>query len=151
MVLAIGNDDDGASHMVLLGEALGGQVDGSSKVSALGLDEGWCGVLQEHLGRHVVAGDRQLHEGIAGKDDETYLVVGELVDQVLHQHLALVESRRRHILCQHRVGDVETDDGLNALTLVVRNLAAHLWTRHHEDEQGQGCKQQAELHRGAIR
>ena len=92
VVFAIGNHDDGPAHVVLLGEALGGEADGLSDVGALGLDETRGNVLQEHLGRNVVASDRQLHEGIACEDDETNLVVGEVINQILYQHLALVET-----------------------------------------------------------
>ena len=38
VVFAISNHDDGSAHVVLLGEALGGEADGLTDVGALGLD-----------------------------------------------------------------------------------------------------------------
>ena len=150
MVLAVGDDDDGSSHVLLLGKALPCHVDGLSDVGSLALDETRVGVLEEHLRRHIVARDGQLHESLSGEHHQSYLVVGEIVHEVLNEHLALVEPGGSHILGEHGVGDVEADDGLYALPLVVRHLASHLRTGEHHDEQGKCRQHETELHGGAV-
>ena len=146
MVFTVGNDNDGLADTLLLGEAMGGHLDGSRHVRSLCGHHRGVDVGQEHLGRHVVAGDRQLNKGVASKDDETNLVVGEVVDQILDHHLRTVQTAWRHILSTHRVTDVDTDDRLNARTLLVADLRAHLWTGKRQDEQRQGSRQQPELY-----
>ena len=136
MVFTIGNDDDGLADAFLLGKTVRRHRDSLSDVCTLcgyhrGVDAG-----QEHLGRDVVAGDRQLDEGVTGKDDKSYLVVGEVVNEVLDHHLRTVQTTGRHIFCQHGVTDIHRDDGLYACTLLVANLSAKLRTRQHDDEQG---------------
>ena len=138
MVFAIGDDNDGLAYAFLLGEAMRGQRNGGGNVGALGGYQRGVDARKEHLGRNIVAGNGQLHEGIAGEDDEPYLVVSEVIYQILDHHLSTVQAAGRHVLGQHGVADVHTDDGLDARTLLVRNAGAHLGTRQHDDEQCQG-------------
>ena len=133
-----------------LGEAIAGHGQGSGDVGALHVDERGLNALQEHLGRDVVAGNGKLDEGIACKDNESNLIVGEMVDEILDKHLALLQTRRNHILSQHGVADVKADDCFDAIALLARNLRSHLWTCQHHDEQGKCCLKQPELHRGTI-
>ena len=148
MVLTIGDDDDGLADALLLCETVGGHVDGSCYIGTLRGNHAGVDAREEHLGRDIVAGDGQLDEGITGKDDEPDLIVGEMVDQVLHHHLGTVETTGDDILRPHGVGDIEGDDGLDARALLLGDLRAHLRTGQHDDEQGQGRLEDPELDRG---
>ena len=101
VVFTIRDNDDGTTYIRLLGEALCSQVYRSTDVGALRLNQVWCNVLKEHLGRNVVARDRQLHKSIASEDNQTNLIIGKVIYKILYQHLALVETRWNDILCQH--------------------------------------------------
>ena len=149
VVFTIGDDDDGFADVLFLRKAVRRHVDGSGNVGAL------CGyhrrgdARQEHLRRHVVAGNGQLDESIAGKDYQTYLVIGEMVDQVLYHHLRAVQTAGSHVFSQHRVADVQTDNRLNAGALLVADFRAELRAGYHDDEQGQRRQQQPVLHQWA--
>ena len=134
MVLTVGNDDNGLSHALLLGKAMGRHVDCRSNIGALGSYHPRADVREEHLSRHVVTGDGQLHKGIAGKHDKTYLVVGEVVHQILYHHLRAIQTAGCHIFGQHRVADVQTDDCLYAGTFFVTDFRAQLRTGQHNNE-----------------
>ena len=103
MVFAIGNNNDGSAHILLLGETLGRQIDGCSDIGSLGLDKTRGYVLEKHLCRNIIGGDWQLHESIAGKDDESNLVVVKVVDQIFDKHLALVQTGWNHVLTEHGI------------------------------------------------
>ena len=148
MVLAVGNDDDGTAYLFLLGEAVERNPDGLGNIGALRGNQRWVDILKDHLGRHVVARNGKLYEGIAGEYHQSHLVVGKVVYHALHEHLALVETRWNNILCLHRVTDVERYHGLDAISLLARYLGSHLRTGKHHDEQGQRRHQQPELHFG---
>ena len=124
-----------------------GHIDGTTYISALGCHHRGIDAREEHLGRYVVAGDRQLHKGIACKDDKADLIVREMVDEVLDHHLTAIKTTRHDILCPHGVTDVHTDDGLDADTLLLTDLRSHLGARKHQHEQGQGALKDPELHR----
>lgn len=145
MVFAVGDDDDGLALLAVLRKTLHGQSDGLCHVRALRADERRVDVLQEEFGRHIVARDGQLDEGVAGEDHHSYLVVAEVIHQVLHHDLALLQSRRRHVLRHHGVADVEADHRLYALSLLVRDAASRLRAGDHDDHQGDGRHQQPKL------
>src|SRR5574344_390540 len=149
MVFTIGYHDDSLADAFLLCEAVHRLRDGKGDVCALGGNKRWLDVGQEHLCRHVVARDWQLDKRISGKDDKSYLVVGEVVNEILHHHLAAVETTRSDILCEHRVTDVHGDDCLDALALLMTDLGAKLWTGEHDDDEGKSSLKQPELHRRA--
>ena len=119
MVFTIGDDDDGASDMVGLCETVHCQLYGMADICTLSSNERRIDVLQEHLRRDVVSGNRQLYESITSKDHKSYFIVGEVVNHVFDEHLALFQSARHNILSEHGIGDVHTDDGFDALTIVV--------------------------------
>ena len=148
VVFTIGDDDDGLAHTFLLSKAVRSHVDGSSNISTLRGNHRWRDIRQEHLGTDIVAGDGQLDESIAGKDDKTYLVVGKVVHQILDHHLRTVQTTGSDILGEHRITDVHADDGLDTRTLLVADLGTHLRTGQHDDEQGQCSEQQPELDSG---
>ena len=90
MVFAVGDDDNSLSCVVILCKTVHSDVYGTADVGALGAYERGIYIVEKHLGRDIVAGDRQLYECIARKNYKTYLVVRQSVDEVLHHHLALV-------------------------------------------------------------
>ena len=92
MVLTVSNDDDGLTDTFFLGEAMGSHLDGTGNVGTLSSHHRRVDGRQEHLGRHIVTGNRQLHKGIASKDNQSYLVVGEVVHQVLNHHLGTIQT-----------------------------------------------------------
>ena len=145
VVLTVGNHDDGLADALFLREAVDGHPYGGGNVRTLHADHGRVDIAEEHLGRHVVARDRQLHEGIAGKDNQSHLVVGEMVHEVFHHHLGASQAARCYVLCHHGVGHVHGDDGLNARPLLTVNLSAHLRSCQHDNHQSQGGQQQGEL------
>ena len=134
MVFTIGNDDNGLTNLLILCKAVGCHINGGGDVGSLCCHHRRVDVRQEHFGRNIVAGDRQLNEGIASKDDKTNLVVGELINQVLNNHLRTVETTGRNILGQHGVRDIHRNDGLDASTLLVTNLRTHLRTCQHDNQ-----------------
>ena len=103
MVFAIGNNDDGSAHILLLSETLGSQIDGCSDIGSLGLDKTRGYVLEKHLCRNIIGGDWQLHERIACKDDESNFVVVKVVDQIFDKHLTLVQTGWNHVLTEHGI------------------------------------------------
>ena len=92
MVFTIGNKDDSAPNLFLLCKAVRSQRERTTHIGSLHVDERRRDVLQEHFCRHIVACDRQLHKGIAGKHHQTNLVVGEMVYQILDEHLTLLQT-----------------------------------------------------------
>ena len=92
VVFTIGNKDDGAPNLLLLCKAVGSQRERTTHIGTLHVDERRRDVLQEHFCRHIVACDRQLHKGIAGKHHQANLVVGEMVYQILDEHLTLLQT-----------------------------------------------------------
>ena len=87
-----------------------------------------------------------MYKGIAGKDNQAYLIVVKFIHQILDEHLGTVQTTGCHILGEHGVTDIHTDDGLDAGTLLVADLGTHLRTCQHHNEQCQGTQQQTELH-----
>ena len=146
VVLTIGNHDDSLADAFLLGKAMCSHIDGTGDISALSSHHRWVDTRQEHLGRNIVAGDRQLHECIACKHDETNLIISKVVNQILYHHLTAIQSARRDILGHHRVTDIHRNDGLDAHTLLVVDLGAKLRTGQHHDEQCQSALQNPEFH-----
>ena len=146
MVFTIGDNDNGLADFLLLGEAMRRHRNGFGDIRSLCRHHRRVDGRQEHLRRHIVAGNGQLHEGIASKDDKSYLVVGEIVDHVLYQHLRTIQTTGRHVLCQHRVTDIHTDNGLYTGSLLMTDFRAKLRTGYHDDDQGQCRQQQPELH-----
>ena len=146
MVFTIGDNDDGLTDTLFLGKTAHRHIDGSGNVRTLGSHHRRVDTRQEHLGRYIVARDRQLYKGITRKHDETDLIVGEMIHQVLHHHLTTVQTTGHDILSQHRVGDIQGNDGLDTSPLLLTDLRTHLWTGQHHDQQGEGCQQQPELH-----
>ena len=137
MVFAVGDDDDGLAYALLLGEAVGGHLDGPCHVGALCGYHRWRYVAEKHLCRHIVAGDGQLDESVAGEDYQANLVVGEVVDKVLDHHLAPVKAARLHVFGKHGVAYVHGNDGFYSGALLVAYLGSHLRPREHDHEQRQ--------------
>ena len=148
MVLTIGDDDDCLTDTFFLGETVRSHLNGTGNISTLCGHHRGINAGKKHLGRHIVAGDGKLYEGIASKHNQTNLIVGEMIYQVLYHHLTTVQTTGHHILGQHRVTDIHRDDGLNTHPLLMTDLRTHLGTGQHDDQQGKGSKQQPELHRG---
>ena len=134
VVLAIGNHDDGLADAFFLGKAMCGHIDGAGNIGALGSHHRRVDARQEHLGRHIIAGDRQLHKGIACKHDKSDLIVSEVVYQILDHHLTTLQTAGNNILGQHRVTDIHGDNGLDAHTLLVANLSAQLRAGQHHNQ-----------------
>ena len=146
MVFTISNHNDSTSNIVLLGKTFRSQINGISYIGALCLNQTRGDILQEHLGRNVIAGNRQLHKRIACKNNQSNLVIGKIINQIFYQHLTLIKTGRNNILCQHRVGDIQTNDSFNTLSLIMRNLATHLRTSQHDNQECQCWQQQTEFH-----
>ena len=147
MVFTIGNHDNRLANTLFLGETVGSHVDRTGNVRTLGSHHRGIDAREEHLRRHIIAGDRKLYEGIAGKHDQTDLIVGEVVHQILHHHLTALQTTGDDILCPHGVTDIDGDDGLDAYALLVTDLRTQLRTGQHHDQQCQSTQQQPELHR----
>ena len=137
MVFTISNHNDSTSNIVLLGKTFRSQINGISYIGALCLNQTRGNILQEHLGRNVIAGNRQLYKRIASKNNQSNLVIGKIINQIFYQHLTLVKTGRNDILCQHRVGDIQTNDSFNTLALIMRNLATQLRTSQHDNQKCQ--------------
>ena len=90
MIFTIGNHDDSLANAFILGKAMGGHVNGSGNIGALGRYHRGVDAGEEHLGGDIVTGNGQLHKGVACKDNQTDLVIREMVDEVLDHHLTAV-------------------------------------------------------------
>ena len=145
MVFAISNNDDGLAHAFLLCKAVDSHINGCGNVCSLCSNHVWRDAAKEHLCTDVVASDRQLNKGVTSKDNQSYLVVGEVVNEILDHHLRTVQTTGCYVFGQHRIADVHCDDGLNASALLMRNLCTKLRTCHHDDEQCKGCQQKVKL------
>ena len=115
VVLAIGDQDDRTAGVTLLTEATDGGTQGSSDSRSLCLDEFRLDGVEEHLRRHIIAGDRQLNERVAGKDDETHFVIHHVVHQFAQHLFGAVQTVRRYIFGEHRIGDIECHNRLDSL------------------------------------
>ena len=122
MVLTIGDDDDSLADTFFLSKTMGGHLDGTGDIRTLGCHHRRVDARQEHLCRHIVAGDGKLHKGIARKHNQADLVVSEVVYQILYHHLTTIQTTGDDVLRQHRVTDVQRDDGLYAHALLVTDL-----------------------------
>ena len=149
MILAIGNHNDGLANTLFLGKAMGCHIDGTGNISALGGHHRGVDAGEEHLGRHVIAGDRQLNESVASKHQQANLIVGEVIHQILDHHLTTVQTAGRDILGQHRVTDIHRNNSLDAGTLLVTDLGAELRTGQHNNQQCQSTLQNPEFYCGA--
>ena len=69
-----------------------------------------------------------------------------MVYQVLHQQLTLVQTRRDDVCRHHGVGDVERNDGLDAVAFLLGNARAHLGTSQQHYQQRKGSHEQGKLH-----
>ena len=87
IVLSIGDDEYGTVDVLAARETARAEVDGSGYVGALQGNHRGTYLVEEHLAADKIAGDGQLDEGLTGKDDETYLVVGHLAHHVGYQTL----------------------------------------------------------------
>lgn len=76
---------------------MGSHIDGTGNISALGSHHRGVDAGEEHLGRHVIAGDRQLNESVASKHQQANLIVGEVIYQILDHHLTTVQTAGRDI------------------------------------------------------
>ena len=145
VVLTIGNHDNGLTNTFFLCKAMRSHIDGTSNICALSGHHRWVDTRQEHLGRYIVAGDRQLHKGIACKHYQTYLIVGKMIHQVLDHHLTAVQTTWHDILGQHRVTDIHGDNRLDTHTLLVTDLGTELRTCQHHYQQCQSSLQHPEF------
>ena len=82
VVLTVSDDKDGTPHTFLLCETVRRQIDGASDICTLNSNHTGVDIVEEHLGGHVIAGNRQLSESIAGKDNKTNLIVNHIVHHV---------------------------------------------------------------------
>ena len=146
VVLTIGDDDDSLADAFLLSETVHCLRYGKRDVGALSGNQRGLDVSKKHLRRHIVARDRQLYKGVTGKYQESYFVVGEVIHEILHHHLATVETARCNILRKHRVADVHGNDSLDALSLLITYLGAKLRTSEHDDDKSKGSLYQPEFH-----
>ena len=90
MILTIGNHNDGLADTLLLCKAIDSHIDGSSNIGALCRYHRRRYATQEHLRTDIVAGNGQLNESITGKDNQTDLIVGKVVDKILNHHFRAV-------------------------------------------------------------
>ena len=155
MVLSICNDNYRPAHIFLLRETTQTRVYGTAYVCSLCGNKRWRKTLKEHLCRYKVGGYRQLHEGAAGKDNKSDLVVLETVYHILYQHLAFVQTGWCNIFRKHRVTDIESNHSLYSVSLLVAQFRASLRTGKDYYQQGKYGKRQYELyyrtHLGAFR
>ena len=146
VVFTVGNDDDSLTDTLLLRKAVRGHRDSLCNICTLCSHHRRIDARQEHLGRHIVTGDRQLDKGVARKDNQTNLIIGEVIDEVLHHHLGTVQTTGCHIFSEHGVTDIHRYDGLYAGTLLVTNLRTKLWTGSHHNKECQCSHQDAILY-----
>ena len=145
VILTVGDDEYGARHVFLIGEAPHTHRDGGRDVRALHLYHLGRYRAEKHLGTHIVARDGQLRESLSGIDDESHLVVVHFVHHARYQHLRLLQTVRSHILRQHRVRHIQSYDGLYAAAFTGFHLGAELRTGQCYDEEEQAHFQQCEL------
>ena len=90
MVLTIGDDNDGLADTFLLSKTVSSHLYGLGNISSLRCYHRRVDAGKEHLRRHIVAGDGKLYKSVSCKHNQTYLVVGKMIHQVLDHHLAAV-------------------------------------------------------------
>ena len=145
VVLTVGDDEDGTTHSLLLREAVRGQLNGAGDVGALHGNHGGRDVVEEHLGRDIVASDGQLRVSIAGIDNEADFVINHIIYEAADEHLGLRQTAGRDILGHHGVTDVQGDDGLDAAARARVDASAVLRTCQAQHQHGQRRIQEPEL------
>ncbi len=150
MVLAVGDQDDRLIGRLVRGKGTGGQVDGGTDRRTLRRDHRRVDRGQEHLGRDIIRGDRQLRESVAGEHDQAYLVIRKAVRQSGQHLFGLIQTVGRHVLGQHGVGYVQTHHDLYSLTLHRLQFRAELRPRYNKDNHGNGSEQQPKLQMLAL-
>ena len=145
MVFAISDYDYSLTYILLLGETVCSQIDSLTYIGALSLNQRWLYILQKHLGWYIVTGDWQLHIGIASKDYQSYLILCEVVNHILYQHLTLLQSAWCHIGSKHGIRDIKTYQCLYAVTFLMTYLGAHLRTCNGYYDKSDGQLYQQEL------
>ena len=146
VVLTIGDKDDSPAGVRLLAEATDRGAERRSDGRSLRLDEFGFDGIEEHLGGHVVAGDRQLHEGIAGKNDQSHFVIDHVIHQFAEHLFGAVQTVRRYVFRQHGVGDIQRHDGFDTLPFLRMLGLAELRTGSGDDEESERQHHDAELH-----
>jgi len=80
VVFAVGDDDDGFSNILALGETIVGNGDGGGEVGALVGEQNGGSSAHKLFGRDVIRRNRQLRVGFAGENAEGNAVVLQTVD-----------------------------------------------------------------------
>src|SRR5690606_9270047 len=132
VVLAVGDDDDGAGARraggaVLVGEGPAGGEERVGEVGALRGDEAGVGGVEEEAEGRVVAREGALEEGVAGEDDEAEAVAAPGLGHPGDGEAGALEPARRHVLGEHRDGDVEGEDEVEALLLRLAEGGPVAW------------------------
>jgi len=138
-ILAVGHQNDGLESFAglafaSLGQQLPGRGQGRSDVRALLGQQFGVGHLQEHVRRAVVQGQRALHERRSREEHEADAALLHAVQEAAELRLGAFEPARRHILRQHRVGDVQHHDDIGT-PLRDRHLAGAPLRPRQSDEQ----------------
>ena len=113
---------------------------------SLRLNEFGFDAVQEHFRRHIVASDRQLDERVAGKNHQTHFVIHHLVDQFAQHLFRAIQTVGSHVLGQHRITDIQCDNGFYTLPFLGMLVLSPLRTRSSDDEQHKGYHQNTEFH-----
>ena len=87
IILSIGDENEGTSHIGFLRESGCGTSDGLCHIGSLNGYRGRIQLVKKHLGRNVVAGHRQKRDGTTGKGYQPNLVFIELLNQLADNHL----------------------------------------------------------------
>ena len=117
MIFTIGDENNSLFGSLVGCETTYSQIDGSTDSCTLQRHHTRVDALEEHLCRHEVVGDWELSIGFACKDNETHLIVVEIIDKTRQHTLGPLKAIGLDVLSQHRVGDIETNHHLDAFLL----------------------------------
>ena len=118
VILTVGNKNDRAGHFLIrFAKSTDGRHDSVTNSCALRFNHVGRDSVQEHLRAHIIAGDRQLDIRLAGKNYQSHFVVHHVIDELAEHLFSAVQTVRRHVLCQHRIGYIERNHDLDTLPL----------------------------------
>ena len=151
MVFSVRDEDDcavrtGALLLVNGTETADGCAQSLPDSRSLCFDEIGFDGIEEHLRRHIVTGNRQLHERIACKDHQSHFVVHHIIHQFAQHLFGAVQTVGRHVFSQHRVRNIQSYDGFYALPFLRAFALPELRTGGSDNEQTKRNHDDGELH-----
>lgn len=154
MVLAVGNEHDGAAALVVvrrLGEGEQRLRQRPAHGRTLHRHQRGVDAACESPRHAVIRRHGQLHAGFAREDHQTDALLAEPFDEAVDGILRTLQTAGLEILGQHRVRDIDHQHQLHAFGFLLAEFRAGLRTRGGECQQPHGTDEEQEFEPQAPR